>query len=79
MALDSNYCPYKLSLSFSSLHLQIEASHPGNLSHVPELSCHSCDHPKIHLCKILLPCCTQSLKVGQKPGDSYKELPLSLD
>lgn len=78
MALDSNYCPYKLSLSFS-LHLQIEASHPGNLSHVPELSCHSCDHPKIHLSKILLPHYTQSLKVRQKLGDSYKELPLSLD
>lgn len=78
MALDSNYYPYWLSLSFS-LHLQTEASHPGNPSQAAELSFHSCGHPKVHLCKILLPRCTQSLKVGQKLGDSYKELPLSLD
>lgn len=77
MALDSNYYPYRLSLS--SLHQTIEGSHPGNPSQVPELSCHSCGHPKVHLCKILLPRCTQSLKVRQKLGDSYKELPLSLD
>ena len=78
MALDSNYCPYRLSLSFS-LHLQTEASHPGNPSQAAELSFHSCGHPKVHLYKILLPRYTQSLKVGQKLGDSYKELPLSLD